>query len=793
MIFGKVTCNACDALFRPCSFAKVNDNPDSEANISGFVDTLHVVSEDACQDKGELTGLKPLKSKGGTITPARSDDGSKKPATRFSRAAVKVMREWFEAHAERPYPTDEEKLVLARETGLKQSQITTWLANYRRRSKVGRTAPKACASPSLRPTTPAVAIPGASNVAAWQDLNPFERWQHSPPDHDPAAIQDIAKAVASSDLPTYEDSSSPSTTGYKRHGSSNESGFSAVRAPSTTSFETGLSNSRSATSSSAVWSHASHDSFGSFGSFGSGLNGKKDRRRRRRGTQPLMRKTSDDTKKRMFQCTFCTDTFKSKYDWTRHEKSLHLSLEKWICSPLGPVMTDPATGIQKCAYCNEINPSKAHFETHNHDQCEQKGIESRTFFRKDHLRQHLRLMHGCELIPAMDAWKTAATSIRCRCGFCGQRFTSWQERVDHLAAHFKDGAKMMDWKGCRGFDPEVAAHVTNAMPPYLIGMESTSPEPFSATNPATWDNQIMSGEGYPDLPANLDCAGMATAPGTDVAKEGLNAIIKMYKYNVPGAAATCWEVLTVRLGMFAKSQADQGIVVTDEMLQRQARLIVYDSDDSWNQTAADNPEWLELFKQACGLGWIPSTIGGTGLEVPEDLEFYGDLGIRIPFSVQLAYSGSGNHLSLGTSSTPASSKRPSAAEESDVMDPVPPYQRYHEAMPPQEKAAQFESTAGPSLLSTANYGWSSLPTSTSALGSGSASVPVSSALSAADFQIMAAPVASALDPMSLITPTQFPVDGGSFSNFGTEIPAQMDVAMEDFDFDSINFDDYLHS
>lgn len=81
--------------------------------------------------------------------------------------------------------------------------------------------------------------------------------------------------------------------------------------------------------------------------------------------------------------------------------------------------------------------------------------------------------------------------------------------------------------------------------------------------------------------------------------------------------------------------ADKGCVLTDDDLQRQARMILYDSDDAWNQTAADNPEWLDLFKKAHGLDFIPSAIGGQGTQVPEDLETYTDLGLRIPFTVQL--------------------------------------------------------------------------------------------------------------------------------------------------------------
>ncbi|KAK5133592.1 hypothetical protein LTR08_007540 [Meristemomyces frigidus] len=79
----------------------------------------------------------------------------------------------------------------------------------------------------------------------------------------------------------------------------------------------------------------------------------------------------------------------------------------------------------------------------------------------------------------------------------------------------------------------------------------------------------------------------------------------------------------------------KGVVLSDEMLQRQARRILYDSDDEWNQTAADHPEWLDLFKKAHGLNYIPTAVGGQGAQVPEDLETYGDLGLRIPFNVQL--------------------------------------------------------------------------------------------------------------------------------------------------------------
>ncbi|KAK4569380.1 hypothetical protein LTR86_003143 [Recurvomyces mirabilis] len=624
---GQASCTPCKSLFRECSLT--NSQTLESVNYfdkdrGTFLDTLHAVDEDQCC-QGGLTGIKTLRSKGhsGTVTPPVFEDdapgSSKRNGMRFPRNAVKILREWLDTHVDHPYPSEAEKIELERKTELKPAQIANWLANARRRRKVADKArPRVCASPSLRPTTPALPIPGAAEKP-WEELNPLQRWQHSPPENEPAAFTDIANAVANSDLPD-DGSTSPSSAGRPKKSSAG-SGFSNFRAPSTTSLDTSGAQSSSISQSSAAFSQGSSQSLGSFGSFNSSLAGKRDRRRRRRPTALAQQRQSED-KKRMFQCTFCTDTFKSKYDWTRHEKSLHLSLEKWICHPLGPMLVDPVTNEKKCVYCEERDPSSEHIEGHNHRQCEDKGLDARTFYRKDHLRQHLRLMHGCGMTAPMDIWKSTAVNINSRCGFCAQRFTVWQERVDHLTAHFKAGVRMREWKGCRGLDPAVAAQVTNAMPPYLIGIEAVSPQPFSATNRSSWHLRRPSQGGQQVYDAYSNDPLMRPT----VAEVDNNYSTK----------ATCWEILTVRLGKYANEMAQKGIVLTDEMLQQQARRILYESDDSWNQTAADNPEWLDLFKKAHGLDFIPDAVGGLGLDIPEDLETYGDLGLRIPFAVQLA-------------------------------------------------------------------------------------------------------------------------------------------------------------
>ncbi|KAK3664034.1 hypothetical protein LTR22_004997 [Elasticomyces elasticus] len=625
---GETTCNPCRSLFRCCSLKNSNTLESTnyvDKHSGTFLDTLHAVDENAAKEQGTFTGVKPLRSKtghgSGTSTPVRPDDapGSlKRNGIRFPRHAVKTLRDWLDTHVEHPYPTEEEKIELERRTDLQPSQISNWLANARRRKKAIE-RPRAHMSPSLRPTTPALPIPGALDKP-WEELNPIERWQHSPPEHEPAALTDIANALAHTDPLDDSESTSPSSAG-RRKRSSNGSAFTSHRALSATSIDTSGARTSSKSASSAAFSQGSSHSHGSFGSFNSSLAGKRDRRRRRRPAPATTRKKSGDDKKRIFQCTFCTDTFTSKYDWTRHEKSLHLSLEKWICHPIGPIIAEQGTNIKKCVYCGVADPTDDHIETHNHRQCEDKGLDARTFYRKDHLRQHLRLMHSCEMTSFMELWKSTAVNINSRCGFCAQRFSVWQERIDHITAHFKAGVRMSEWKGCRGLDPAVAAKVTNAMPPYLIGIEAVSPMPFSATNRSSW--RTLQGDKEEK---------MAKARPVSPNKQVLESHMGNTEY---GTKATCWEILTVRLGKYANEMAQKGVVLTDEMLQRQARRVLYESDDTWNQTAADNPEWLDLFKKAHGLDFIPSDVGGQGVEIPEDLETYGDLGLRIPFAVQL--------------------------------------------------------------------------------------------------------------------------------------------------------------
>ena len=202
-----------------------------------------------------------------------------------------------------------------------------------------------------------------------------------------------------------------------------------------------------------------------------------------------------------------------------------------------------------------------------------------------------------------------------------------------MSKEFRSGATMKDWKGCRGFERHVAQHVTNAMPPYLIANEAKSPFPFSATNSGSMKHMTL--EFQKDdleflLPNGLDASPTMDAEGNFVSPTAGQHTTPRTRTSssayTPSSdvRATCWEVLTLQLGRFARQYLEQHgpKSLTDKLLQSQARLILYDSDDEWEQTAADNPEWLNLFKKAHG---IDTSIPVNTTPYTDVLE---DLGIR---------------------------------------------------------------------------------------------------------------------------------------------------------------------
>jgi hypothetical protein len=460
-------CTSCVALGCECSFGgfastavdtqsaafpsnpwpTIGDHPNRIPHEDLAFDSLHSVSAP------DLTSL--VAASGEQVSPAKASTMPKIGA-RFSRESVRILKNWLTSHTRHPYPSDEEKEMLQRQTGLSKTQITNWLANARRRGKI---VPPRSTSPHVGSWAAPIDIPprrGTPALEKMSAMNPLERWVDSPPENEPASATAIARAISSSSGLS-SGLNSPFSFNYTDDGS----GRSIANVSSASSAGTSQSSGGSFAS---AYSHGSRGSFGSFGSFNRG------RRRRRRRTAP---KANDEKHSlavplKTFQCTFCTETFRTKHDWQRHEKSLHLSLERWVCAPDGPRVRHPTTNQVTCVFCGEVNPDDAHIEAHNFSTCQEKSLEERTFYRKDHLNQHLRLVHNVKFLDwAMKTWKVATAEIRSRCGFCGIVMDTWSIRVDHLAEHFKTGHTMADWKGDWGFEAPVLDMVENSIPPCM--------------------------------------------------------------------------------------------------------------------------------------------------------------------------------------------------------------------------------------------------------------------------------------------------------------------------------------
>ncbi|KAI9042845.1 uncharacterized protein KD926_004911 [Aspergillus affinis] len=421
-----------------------------------------------------------------------------------------------------------------------------------------------------RAGTGPVFIPNSLNSA-----DPMQRWQDSPPEDEPATLTAIANALKNqqNQQPRRVRSSpgsganSPSPDAFRdyRRPKSTASSISGTSASSQHS----ASSSRSATSTSAR----------------NGLGPSKSHHGRVRKTRRDTAKKPTQEDQRKFCCTFCCDRFKTKYDWVRHEGSLHLNLRSWICTPHGGSVASSLTGRQHCAYCNALDPTEAHLEQHKHRACLGK---SRTFRRKDHLVQHLRLTHHLDTVPLIDDWKTDNTAVTSRCGFCDHRMESWDERTEHLADHFRQGANMDDWRGDHDFPSSIAAKVTNNVAPYLIESESRTMVPFSATNSNVRDH-------FAQISSRADHVRPKEPHGHDETPL-LSSFQQLHTNDVPLSSFA--QILTSHLSRFARNQMEQGILPTDEMFQQESRRVLYDDpQDSWNQTVADNPEWLSAFRR----------------------------------------------------------------------------------------------------------------------------------------------------------------------------------------------------
>ncbi|KAF5027158.1 hypothetical protein F66182_731 [Fusarium sp. NRRL 66182] len=430
------SCSSCVALFRECSLSgRQKREPSAFETSEPVIGTLHGVSEHSMLGVPETVEEGQPPSQG---LPMSALSG-KRTNTRSVRK-TRVLRNWYVTHLDHPYPSEEEKLGLAQQSGLSRSQVINWFANTRRRHRLSATY---STSPGRGRQGFAPGSPMPHYIR--KNMSPMDRWKNSPPDEEAASATAIQNALA-------EQSSGQSSIDSDDMGASDGP-------PSTASNDSlwqSALHDASSNSASSCYSFRSREAKFLSRSAGSSV-----------GEVPVISRTASRSKTKKliaFQCTFCRQSFKNKYDWVRHERSIHLpGLDSWICSL--PITQDQSFLVWRmsqigpqCLFCGQNSPSEEHIQAHEFDTCAERPISERKFTRKDHLWQHLHKFHGCR---KWDGWKPDLSllqhrqdAIRSKCGFCQIIMESWGERTDHIAAHFRSGLTMERWVGGSGIhDP----------------------------------------------------------------------------------------------------------------------------------------------------------------------------------------------------------------------------------------------------------------------------------------------------------------------------------------------------
>jgi hypothetical protein len=379
---------------------------------------------------------------------------------RFSEAQTATLQSWLDSNKSNPYLNQDDKQKLSEKTGLTVRQIEAWFNRTRRRKL----------APGLIKEPVGTFFP--EEQAHLSPPSPLERYLSQSPDTEAVDEGAMADLISQSmlkitDTPwnTQQDSTHVPIKPHANGGyaSSAHSFSSAASASSFASFgpRKGRRRHYAARSPKPPAEYDNHRDE-SCDSRASAFGGKASIKAkdpspmlvqnsgRNVSQSPFSLQMKEPDKP--YQCTYCFKGFRKTYEWRRHQESTHSPAEEWIC--LAPKLMKDESMINPCVFCQRKHSNFQEFDAHHRvSTCLEKCQADRTFFRKDHLMQHVRGTH-CDKMTAEDkkkldlpSWSLPGPSQRnTPCGFCGIALSDYDTRIRHIAKHFENGEDMTSWK-----------------------------------------------------------------------------------------------------------------------------------------------------------------------------------------------------------------------------------------------------------------------------------------------------------------------------------------------------------
>ncbi|KAF1968246.1 hypothetical protein BU23DRAFT_583377 [Bimuria novae-zelandiae CBS 107.79] len=418
--------------------------------------------------------------------PQRSNTVARKPAsakrkgasTRLPAEARQMLEEEF---ATNPYPCSWEVDIIAHQANLDVKRVRNWFNNTR-----ARKTPECQESADGVLSRPNGSTTSLSSKLSRDSLEALDKQADE-------AVQPPQPPLAVYLAQSYQQEAVPYSAIQAAidHGSiSDEGDFQ---------FD-GSSSSRVGRSGSVITSVTSSDGTAPT-TYSSGSNMSSFGRARRRGRRRMEWKQAPYTRTKYnglnsagvpqenlpFCCTFCPRAFKTKYEWIRHEDSVHALRTTWICCD------NKNAPLLSCPFCGQMRPDEYHMASHKYQQCRNKPESQRTFYRRDHFIQHLHHVHfanvkhpsarlGCQtrLLDSEGGnfgckdlairWRRFGAPIKADdpmlcCGFCGKRERGWSERCEHVAEHMAAG----EWDRSAWWPERLECHLENLCRPGAVG------------------------------------------------------------------------------------------------------------------------------------------------------------------------------------------------------------------------------------------------------------------------------------------------------------------------------------